>query len=233
MPKPKAPKRQPKTRQEHAPPVTAEDRRRMFVEAYLKEPNATKAAIAAGYSEKTARAAGSRMLTDVNVRKDISKGRRASELRTGITADWVRLRLAQLADTNLDDVADWGTALVCCAHGVGNPECQCEGLMGRSWFRLKDLSEIPEDQRAAIASIKVKRKFQDNPEDPEGPPIEIEETEVKMVDKVKPLEVLAKHLGMLESKIAVRLEAPVDLSKLSMEERIAFERLLDAATPDD
>lgn len=38
-----------------------------FVAAYIAEPNATKAAITAGYSEKTAGQQGSRLLKDVDV----------------------------------------------------------------------------------------------------------------------------------------------------------------------
>ena len=43
------------------------ERQRRFCEAYARDPNATRAAIAAGYSEKTARAAGQRLLTNVDI----------------------------------------------------------------------------------------------------------------------------------------------------------------------
>ena len=43
------------------------DRQRRFCEAYAVDPNATRAAIAAGYSERTARAAGQRLLTKVDI----------------------------------------------------------------------------------------------------------------------------------------------------------------------
>jgi len=46
-------------------------RQRKFVEAY--QGNATEAAIAAGYSAKTAKAQGSRLLTNVDVAKAIEK----------------------------------------------------------------------------------------------------------------------------------------------------------------
>jgi len=49
--------------------LTAQQRK--FVEAY--QGNATEAAIAAGYSAKTAKAQGSRLLTNVDIAKAIAK----------------------------------------------------------------------------------------------------------------------------------------------------------------
>ncbi len=43
------------------------ERQRRFCECYAHNPNATQAAISAGYSEKTARAAGQRLLTNVDI----------------------------------------------------------------------------------------------------------------------------------------------------------------------
>ena len=47
------------------------DRQTVFVAEYLKDFNATRAAKAAGYSAKTARAIGSRLLTDVDIQEAI------------------------------------------------------------------------------------------------------------------------------------------------------------------
>lgn len=43
-------------------------RKQAFVDAYLVEPNATRAAVLAGYSKKTAKQQGSRLLSSVDVR---------------------------------------------------------------------------------------------------------------------------------------------------------------------
>jgi len=47
------------------------ERQRKFCEYYATNPNATEAAKAAGYSEKTARAQGARLLTDVDIMRYI------------------------------------------------------------------------------------------------------------------------------------------------------------------
>lgn len=52
-------------------PITAEHRRKKFKEHYLVHNNATKAAIAAGYSVKTARQTGTRLLSDASLRAEI------------------------------------------------------------------------------------------------------------------------------------------------------------------
>lgn len=46
-------------------------RQSLFVEEYLKDLNATQAAIRAGYSAKTAESQGSRLLTNVKIKKAI------------------------------------------------------------------------------------------------------------------------------------------------------------------
>ena len=49
------------------------EKQKRFCEEYLIDQNATQAAIRAGYSKKTATAAASRLLTNVNVRAYIDK----------------------------------------------------------------------------------------------------------------------------------------------------------------
>lgn len=49
------------------------DRQKRFVTEYLIDLNATQAAIRAGYSEKTARSQGQRLLTKVDIQKAILK----------------------------------------------------------------------------------------------------------------------------------------------------------------
>ena len=43
------------------------ERQQRFADAYLENPNATRAAIAAGYSQKTAGSKGQRLLKNVEV----------------------------------------------------------------------------------------------------------------------------------------------------------------------
>ena len=49
------------------------DRQKKFVREYIKRNNATQAAIAAGYSKKTARSIGQRLLTNIDIQNAIEK----------------------------------------------------------------------------------------------------------------------------------------------------------------
>lgn len=60
-----------------------------FVEEYLIDLNATQAAIRAGYSEKTARSIGQRLLTNVDIQKAIEEAQNKRTERTEITQDYV------------------------------------------------------------------------------------------------------------------------------------------------
>lgn len=82
------------------------DRQRRFVQEYLKEPNATKAAERAGYSKKTARSQGTRLLTNVAIQELISTARKERSERTSIDADYVLKRLAEIDSLDVVDILD-------------------------------------------------------------------------------------------------------------------------------
>ena len=65
------------------------ERQQRFVDAYLEDPNATKAAIAAGYNSKTAYSQGQRLLKNVEVSRALEQARVARSARTRITQDYV------------------------------------------------------------------------------------------------------------------------------------------------
>ena len=67
-----------------------------FVAAYVAEPNATKAAIAAGYSEKTAYSAGPRLLARVDIQQALQHANVTAAQRVQAaqdeavgTAEWI------------------------------------------------------------------------------------------------------------------------------------------------
>ena len=69
-----------------------------FVRAYIDNGgNATQAAITAGYNQKTARQIGSENLTKPYIQEAIRELTEAREKSAGITAEWVRQQIAQIA----------------------------------------------------------------------------------------------------------------------------------------
>ena len=61
----------------------------MFVSEYLKDLNATQAAIRAGYSKKTAEVQAYQLLQKTLVKKAIMEGKKERSEKTGIDVNWV------------------------------------------------------------------------------------------------------------------------------------------------
>lgn len=78
-----------------------------FVEEYLKDLNATQAAIRAGYSPRRADALGYENLRKPEIKDAIEVAQRERSARTGVTADRVVQEIARVAFSSLSDVMDW------------------------------------------------------------------------------------------------------------------------------
>jgi phage terminase small subunit len=64
-------------------------KQKAFVDAYLVDRNATQAAVKAGYSKKTAKQQGSRLLTNADVQQAVDAGTQHASAIAGVTAAWV------------------------------------------------------------------------------------------------------------------------------------------------
>lgn len=105
-------------------------RQSAFVAAYIVSLNATQAAKEAGYSEKTAKSQGQRLLTNVDVAEAIGAAMKARSKRTEINADRVLLEIGRIA------FVDMGKAFT--PDGA-----------------VKPLDEMDEDTRRALVSLDV------------------------------------------------------------------------------
>lgn len=79
-------------------------RKRAFVDEYLLSLNATQAAIAAGYSKKTASSLGERLLRDVDVRALVDEKTKKRELEAEVDAAWLLKDLALQAKADINDL---------------------------------------------------------------------------------------------------------------------------------
>lgn len=79
----------------------------LFVKAYLADPNATQAAIAAGYSEKTARSIGYEKLTKPHIKEAIEFGFKKITEGFDVSAERIIQELARIAFVNMKDLATW------------------------------------------------------------------------------------------------------------------------------
>ncbi len=145
------------------------DKQQIFVDEYLKDLNATQAAIRAGYSPRTAAETGHKLCQKRLVADAIACAKADRSRRTGISQDRVLEELARVAFCTPSDVLDLNTAEVKSTAG--------------------------EDDLKVIAGVKVKYVPHKNES---GDYEEAIEREVKLCDKFKVLDMLCKHLGMYE-----------------------------------
>jgi phage terminase small subunit len=105
-------------------------RQQLFAEEYAANPNATKAAIAAGYSERSAGQIGERLLRNDEIASAVEKAKAERLKRIGVNGDRVLEELARLAFLDVRKLYN--------ADGS-----------------LKRIDELDEDVAAAIAGLEV------------------------------------------------------------------------------
>lgn len=110
-----------------------------FVDEYLVDLNATQAAIRAGYSAKTARQIGERLLSNVDIQAALSARMKARETRTAITQDAVLSDIEAIKQDAMQKVADRFGNVLMANHGAAlkAAELQCRHL-----GMLKDKVEL-------------------------------------------------------------------------------------------
>nr|DAM62823.1 MAG TPA: Terminase small subunit [Caudoviricetes sp.] len=146
-----------------------------FAQEYMKDMNATKAAIRAGYSEKAARQQGSRLLGYFVVQDRLQELHEQMQKAVAMDATSVVRELADEAKTDLADLYD---------------DNNC----------LKPIREWPVIWRVGglIAGIKTREIWE---KDENDKPQHIGNVvEVKVSDKVRRKELIGKHLGAWREK---------------------------------
>lgn len=149
-------------------PTSAALKKAAFVREYLVDMNATQAARRAGYAQKSARQAGARLMSDAAIMTEIQNASAARAERVIVTADEVLRKLLHIADVDLADLYD--------EHG-----------------NLKNIHDIPEATRRAMAGIEVDELWEGRGEDRTQVGVT---RKVKLWDKPRALELLGKHLKL-------------------------------------
>lgn len=103
-------------------------KQKRFCEEYVIDYNATRAALAAGYSENSAKQIGSENLTKLDIQSYISEIQKDLSKLSGVTALRNILELKKLAYSSLSDLF-------------------------KDWNEPKDWNELTEEQKACISEI--------------------------------------------------------------------------------
>lgn len=142
------------------------EQQKMFVQEYIVDLNATKAAIRAGYSEKSAHVTASRLLSDAKIQTAVQKVKQDRADRLQITQVRVLREIARVGFSDL--------------RNVMTPDGQLVGPL--DW---------DDDTAAAISSLEVARSSLDGQES-----VVERTHKIKTWDKNAALEKLCKHLGL-------------------------------------
>jgi len=159
------------------------DRQKMFVAEYLKDFNATKAAIRSGYSEDSAAVLGCKNMALPKIKKAISDSLESA----GITIERSLLELSKLAYSDITDYIDID-------EDTGST-------------KTKALKNIPIGASRAIECIEEDRIIKENQD---GSQIVVHDKyKFKLYSKLKALELIIKHLSKAEDQDLDDAEAKV------------------------
>lgn len=162
-------------------PMALNNKQRTFCREYIVDLNGTQAAIRAGYSEKTAKQVGSRLLTNVDVQSEVGRLIDERNKRTEVTADRVINQLAKIAFMDMKDFVDWGTE---------ERKIFIDGEVETipvDYVRMRERDRI---DGTLIQSIKMGKHG----------------TIVEFPDRMKALEALAKHTGVYDDRPNVNVD---------------------------
>lgn len=132
-----------------------------FADEYLIDLNATQAAIRAGYSPRSAGTNADKLLKNTKIRAYIDERMAEHSARTGVNQERIIRELARIAFLDPTQLVNMDSAEI--------------------------LDDTSADDRAAIASVKVKSMTGET---------DMIEREIRFADKIKALELLGKRFGM-------------------------------------
>ncbi|MEJ9219542.1 terminase small subunit [Paenibacillus glucanolyticus] len=178
------------------------DKQRIFVLEYMRDFNATRAAMAAGYSKKTAYAIGWENLRKPEIQAEIArfKGEKAEEL--GIDIQRVIMEYMKIAFTDVTDLLEFGQREVPVMTMLG-PLYEGEGDEKKPVTKLVNFVDFKDSSQIDGTVISEVKQGKDG-------------VSIKLHDKMKALKELEKYTGFMteEQKLRIaKLQGQVELLK--------------------
>jgi phage terminase small subunit len=149
-------------------------KQKRFVEEYLLDPNATKAATKAGYSPKSASTIGKQLLQKPTVSKALLQKQKKRADKMGITAEMVLDELRKCGFSNMQDYMK--------STKDGDP--------------YLDFSALTRDQAAALSEVTVEDYVEGRGENAR----QVKKVKFKLADKLAALEKIGRHIGMFKAE---------------------------------
>lgn len=155
-----------------------------FVAEYCIDCNATAAAIAAGYSERSARTTASRLLTKDDIKKAVDEGIQEKLDRCGVRADRILDEISRLAYSDMKDFYE-------------------EDAVGEA--AVIPIMRLNRRQSSAIQEMTFETYFIGEGENA----IPAKRVKFKLADKARALDLLARHKKLLTDKNELTISDPL------------------------
>ena len=131
-------------------------KQQLFVDEYLVDLNATRAAIRAGYSEKTAEFQASRLLKNVKIEKTLEIRMKARERRTAITHDKVLEDIERIKQDAMRLVPDKDGNMTMANHSAALKAAELQGRhLGMFNYKIEVAGTISITDALAQANMRV------------------------------------------------------------------------------
>jgi phage terminase small subunit len=177
------------------PKSTLNYKQQIFVAEYLIDLNATQAAIRAGYSERSARQVSARLMTNAVIKAEMDAEIERRKLNCVISSEEIINELALLGRGDINDylrITEDGTV------------------------QMIPLDQLSKDKSRCVKKVKERRvikTLKGTKDQPDGDLLMEATVEYELWDKVKSLELLARHKGLLHDKLELDSEKPIILVK--------------------
>ncbi len=148
-----------------------------FCREYIKDLNGTRAAIAAGYAKKSAHVTASQLLSNPKVKELLAELTKKHADKLDLSTEKVLSELSSMGFSNMLDyikTTEEGGAYV-------------------------DLSSLTQEQAAAIQEVTVDEYVEGKGKHAR----KVKRTKLKLVDKIRSLELLGKHLKLFTERVEV------------------------------
>ncbi|MGO4496406.1 terminase small subunit [Paenibacillus sp. 2RAB27] len=159
-------------------------KKRIFIGEYLRDFNATRAAMAAGYSKKTAYSIGWELLRKPEVQVAIKKYTESIMSDVGLNAQRILMEYMKIAFADITDFIEFGQEEHIARNKKGEIQLDENGDPVKYKINFTNFKDGAEIDGTLISEVKQSK----------------EGVSVKLYDKTKALEVLVKYIDLLPDK---------------------------------
>jgi phage terminase small subunit len=165
------------------------EKQRFFVAEYLKDFNATRAALAVGYSKHTAMEQGYQLLHKTSVQAELKRQTEVLFDSIGLTQQRILMEYMKIAGADINNYLDFGQREVPVLKD-GKPVLDSRGNPVTKIINYVDFKDSSEVDTSLIQEVKMGK----------------DGASIKLYDKQRALDTLAKYMNIITGGISVNIQ---------------------------